>query len=68
MFFLQRQARGEGVLFFLSASSSGIANIIYMVAGIIYSEKIVRSGIHSTSVIASRDLPVSALEIAKRPV
>ena len=39
--------------FFLSASSSGIANIIYMVAGIIYLEKLVRSGVHSTSVIAS---------------
>ena len=36
--------------FFLSASSSGIANIIYMVGGIIYFETLVRSGIHSTSV------------------
>ena len=47
-FYSGRQGEGEGVLFlFLSASSSGIANIIYMVAGIIYFEKLVRSGMYT---------------------
>ena len=53
-FFFTATSKGRKsvFLFFLSASSSGIANIICMVAGIIYFEKPVRSGIHSTSVIA----------------
>ena len=54
MLFFAATGKGGGSSFFiLSASSSGIANIIYMVAGIIYLEKLVRSGVHSTSVIAS---------------
>ena len=51
-FYSNKQGEGECFFFFLCASSSGIANIICMVAGIIYFEKPVRSGIHSTSVIA----------------
>ena len=43
-FFFAATGKGGALFLFLSASSSGIANIIYMVAGIIYFEKLVRSG------------------------
>lgn len=42
--------QGEGV--FLSASPFGIADVIYMVAGIICFEELVRPVIHSVSVTA----------------
>ena len=47
---------------------SVIARVICVVAGIMYLEELVRSGIHSMSVIARWGLLVSAIETGGRPV
>ena len=64
----RERGRERFFYFFLSASLSVIARVICVVAGIVYLEELVRSGIHSTSVIARGDLLVSAIEIGGRPV